>query len=146
MYKRQVLALATLLELGAFAVPWLDHALDAIASPAAILAGFLLSAAVLTELDPALRWSLALVAGGGAAALVQIPTVIARGLSTWTTGGVANPLIASAEAAGATVLSIVSVLAPFLALALLLLLAAWMWNRLRAQPLAARAGDCRRLV
>ena len=124
-----VLSLATVLELGAYAIPWLDHALDLLATPAAIVAGFLLSAAVLADLDPVLRWSLAVVLGGGAAALVQIPTAIARGVSTWTTGGIANPALSTAEAAGSTALSIASVLAPYAAVLALLLLAVYLLRR-----------------
>jgi len=118
-----VLSAASLLELAAYAIPWLDHALDVIATPAAIVAGFLLSAAVIADLDPLLRWSLAVVVGGGSAAAVQIPTAIARGVSTWTTGGVANPGVAAAEAAGSTALSVASVFAPYVAVLALVLLA-----------------------
>ncbi len=126
-----VLLLATLIELCANAIPWLDHALDVLATPAAIVAGFLLSAAVLGDLDPMLRWSLAAVVGGGGAALVQIPTAIARGVSTWTTGGVANPVVSTAEAVGSTGLSIASVLVPFFAVLLLALLVAFVLIRRR---------------
>ena len=125
------MSLATLIELGAYAIPWLDHALDLLATPVAILAGFLLSAAVLADLDPMLRWSLALVIGGGAAALVQIPTTVARGVSSWTTAGVANPAVSTAEAAGSTCLSIAAVLAPFLALLGLVFFAAYLLHRRR---------------
>ncbi|HTF90139.1 MAG TPA: DUF4126 domain-containing protein [Planctomycetota bacterium] len=125
------LSIATLVELGAYAIPWLDHALDVIATPTAIGAGFLLSAAVLPDLDPMLRWSLAFVVGSTAAAMVQIPTAVARGVSTWTTGGVANPVISTAEAAGSTLVSIAAVLAPFVALALLMFLAIYLLRRPR---------------
>lgn len=135
------LALATLIELGAYAIPWVDHALDFLATPVAIFAGFLLSAAVLADLDPVLRWSLAAVLGGGGAALIQIPTSIARGVSTWTTGGVANPVLSTAEAASSTALSIASVLVPFFVVLALALLAAYWFTRRRAggaEPLPAR--------
>jgi len=133
------LSLAALFELGAYAIPWLDHALDVIATPAAILAGFLLSAAVLVDMDPVLRWSLAVIVGAGAAALVQVPTATARGVSTWTTAGLANPLIAAVEAAGATLLSILAVLAPLLVLLLLVLLAVVAWRRFRRATVASAA-------
>ena len=125
------LGVATLLEIAAYSIPWLDHALDVIATPVAILAGFLLSAAVLTDLDPLLRWSLALVLGGGAAAAVQIPTAALRGASTWTTGGLANPAIAAGEAAGSTLVSIAAVLAPIL-IVLLFVIVAVLASRLAA--------------
>ncbi len=134
-----VLSLATLIELCAYAIPWLDHALDVLATPAAIVAGFLLSAAVLGDLDPMLRWSLAAVVGGGGAALVQIPTAIARGVSTWTTGGIANPVVSTAEAVGSTGLSLASVLVPFFAVFALVLLVAYLLIRRRERGPAASA-------
>ncbi|MEO6711354.1 MAG: DUF4126 domain-containing protein [Planctomycetota bacterium] len=133
------LAIATLIELGAYAIPWLDHALDVIATPTAIGAGFLLSAAVLPDLDPMLRWSLAFVVGSTAAAMVQIPTAVARGVSTWTTGGIANPVISTAEAAGSTLMSVAAVLAPFIALALLMFLAIYLLRRPREARVALSA-------
>jgi hypothetical protein len=127
-----VLSVATLLEVGAYLIPWVDHALDVLATPAAIVAGFLLSAAVLGDIDPTLRWSLALVAGSGAAALVQIPSTLVRGASTLSSGGLANPVVSSAEAAGSTALSLLSVLAPILAVVFVAVLAAYLWSRRRS--------------
>ena len=68
------LATATVLEVSAYYVPWLDNLLDAMATPAAIVAGVMAWAAVTPELSPLLRWTLAIVAGGGAAGLVQSGT------------------------------------------------------------------------
>ena len=42
-------------------IPWLDNALDAIATPAAVIAGMLASAAVFADLPPFLKWSLAII-------------------------------------------------------------------------------------
>ncbi len=70
-----------------------------------------------------MRWSLGLIAGGGAAAVVQSGTVLVRGLSGITTLGLANPLVAAGELAGATGLSILAVLAPIAALALVVTIA-----------------------
>lgn len=123
------LGVATAIELGAYSIPWIDHALDVVATPVAIVAGFLLSAAVLVDLDPMLRWSLAAIVGGGAAAMVQIPTTLARGVSTWTTGGVANPAVSATEAAGSTALSVLSVLIPFVVVLGLAGLCSWWFLR-----------------
>src|SRR6185295_12716156 len=46
------LAVATLAEIAAYYVPWLDNALDVAASPAAVIAGIVASASVVTEIDP----------------------------------------------------------------------------------------------
>ena len=117
------LTVATVLEAAAYKVPWLDHLLDLLASPAAVLAGMLASAAVVTDLPPLLRWGAIVIGGGGAAALVQGMTVLARVKSTVTTGGLGNPLVALWELGSAFVTSVLAVLAPLLALLLLGILA-----------------------
>jgi hypothetical protein len=111
-------AVATGLEIAAYYVPWLDHLLDTLAWPFAVAAGILLSAAVLTDVDPLLRWTLAIVAGGGAAGTVHAITTGARAVSGATTLGLANPLVATAELAGSLLLSIVSIVLPVLAVLL----------------------------
>jgi hypothetical protein len=138
-------SVATGLEIAGYYLPWVDHLLDSVATPAAILAGTLVSASVATDLSPFLKWTLAVIAGGGAAGLVQGTTVVARGASTVTTGGLANPLVATLELAGAVVTSALAILVPLLALVLLagvLLLLGCRWYRKgRApQPLGARIG------
>jgi len=109
------LATATVLEILAYYVPWLDHILDAIATPAAIFAGVFATAAVIPDLAPALRWSLAMVGGGGIAGAVQGATVLTRLKSTATTAGLANPVVASVEVVGATVTSVLAIVVPVLA-------------------------------
>src|SRR5580765_8928620 len=74
-------SVATLVEILAYYIPWVDHALDSIASPAAILAGTLATASLTPEMSPFWKWSLAVIAGGGAAGVVQGATVVTRGAS-----------------------------------------------------------------
>jgi hypothetical protein len=90
-------AVAAVVEIGAFYVPWLDNALDTIASPIAMIAGAVLFAAVAVEIDPFLKWTLAIIAGGGSAAIVQGGTVLTRLASTSTTAGLANFLLSTLE-------------------------------------------------
>jgi len=111
------LGLATLLEISAYYVPWLDHALDAIAAPVALVAGVFAVAALTGELPPWLRWSIAIIAGGGLAGLTQAATTLLRLKSTATTGGLGNPVVATGEWIGAIALAVVAVLLPLLALA-----------------------------
>ncbi|MEX2671558.1 MAG: DUF4126 domain-containing protein [Phycisphaeraceae bacterium] len=108
-------AAATAAEVAAYFVPWLDNALDSLASPAAIVAGTLLSGSMMVDLDPWLRWSLALVAGGGAAGIIQGSSVVTRAASSVTTAGFGNPAVSFGEAGGATALSILAVAAPLVA-------------------------------
>ncbi len=111
-----MLAVATVAEVAAYHVPGLDHALDVIAGPAAVIGGILLVAATAVPLDPAIRWTLAIIAGGGVAGLVQTGTAGLRVGSTITTGGFANPLLATAETGGAVVLTGLALVMPVLVL------------------------------
>ncbi|HEV8238710.1 MAG TPA: DUF4126 domain-containing protein [Thermoanaerobaculia bacterium] len=110
-------AVATLLEVLAYYVPWIDNALDFAAGPMAVVAGIVITASVVTDVDPLMRWSLAVIAGGGAAAGVQGATTLARHVSSWTTLGLGNHLLATGEAVGSVGLSVLSLLAPLFAAA-----------------------------
>jgi hypothetical protein len=110
------LAAATALEVGAYYVPWVDNLLDLAAAPLSIMAGVVATAAVTTELPPMLRWSLAIVAGGGAAGFVQGLTSIARLNSSASTGGAGNPVLATLELIGSLVTSLVALVLPLAAL------------------------------
>jgi hypothetical protein len=112
-----ILGVATVLEIGAYYVPWLDHALDVLATPSAVVAGVVMTASVVTGLDPMLKWTLALIAGGGIAATVQAVTVGTRKVSLVTTGGLANPIVSTMELAGAAGLAILAITLPLLAFA-----------------------------
>jgi hypothetical protein len=111
---------ATALEVGGYYIPWLDHLLDTMATPAAIVAGSIATASMITDVSPFLRWTLAVIAGGGLAGAVQGTTVLARALSTATTGGLGNPLVATLELGGAGIASVGAIMAPVLALLLVL--------------------------
>jgi hypothetical protein len=105
-------AVATLVELLGFLVPWVSNALDSIATPAATIAGVIMMAAVLTDMSPVARWALAIIAGGGVALTVQGATVVTRAVAAGSTGGVANPLVAILEAIGALVVTITTIIIP----------------------------------
>jgi hypothetical protein len=114
------LASATVMEVGAYYVPWLDHALDTIATPAAVFAGVIATAAVVTDLPSVARWGLAVVAGGGLAGAVQGATVLTRLKSSATTAGIGNPVVSTAELIGSTVTSVLAVLVPLIAIVAIL--------------------------
>src|SRR2546425_4190452 len=61
-------SVATCVEIAGYYVPWVDNLLDTIATPAAIIAGTLMTASLVTDLSPFLKWTLAIIAGGGGAA------------------------------------------------------------------------------
>src|SRR5512134_4130569 len=101
-------ATATVLEILAYYIPWLDNVLDAIATPAALIAGMLVGAAVFTDLPPLVKWSLAIIAGGAAAGMVQGATGLLRLKSTALTGGLANPVVSTLELAGSLVTAVMA--------------------------------------
>jgi uncharacterized protein DUF4126 len=132
---------ATVIEVAAYYVPWLDNLLDSLATPAAVVAGTMITAAVVTDISPLMKWSLALIAGGGTAGLIQTASVALRGTSSVTTGGLANWALASGELAasfGATVLSVfVPILTALAVAGLVLVLLALLLRRTWGAPKAA---------
>lgn len=109
------LAVATVCEIGAYYVPWVDNVLDTIATPAALVAGTLTTMAVSTgEMSQFTSWAAALIVGGGTASAVQLSTVAVRGVSTATTGGIANPVVSTGEWISALVVSLLSFVVPVL--------------------------------
>lgn len=110
-------AVATVVEIAAYYIPWLDHVLDVLATPAAIVAGMVMTASVVTGLDPMLKWTLALIAGGGIAGTVQALTVGTRKVSLLTTGGLANPVVSTVELLGSVFLTLLAIALPLLAFA-----------------------------
>jgi hypothetical protein len=120
-------AVAALIEIAAFYIPWLDNLLDAVASPIAMIAGAVLFAAVAVDLDPFLHWTLAIIAGGGSAALVQAGTVVTRAASTTTTGGLANFIVSTFETLAVFFFSVMSIVLPIGAVLLLAILIGTMY-------------------
>ncbi len=118
-----VFAVATICEIVAYYVPWLDNLLDSVASLAAVTAGTIVTASVVSDVSPMLRWSLGIIAGGGTAAIFQAGTVVARMASTATTGGVGNPAVSTAELGGSIQGTILALLRPLLAVIIVVLIA-----------------------
>jgi hypothetical protein len=105
----------------AYYFPGVDNLLDAVATPMAVVAGTVVAAAVMTDLPPLVKWTTAVIAGGGAAGLTQSVTSLFRAKSTATTGGLANPLIATGELGGSLLVAVLAIAAPLLALGLVVL-------------------------
>ncbi|GAB4380662.1 MAG: DUF4126 domain-containing protein [Elainellaceae cyanobacterium] len=104
-----ILAVASLIEVIGYYIPFIDALLDTIATPAAIVAGTLMTAAAASDLNPALQWTLAIVAGGGTAGLTKGMANVVRAISIAVTAGLTNPIVATIElvlAVGLTLLAI----------------------------------------
>jgi hypothetical protein len=106
------LGTAMALEIAAYYVPWVDQALDVVATPAAMIAGMIATASVLVDMPPMLKWAIVIIGGGGMAGLTQGVSVLARLKSTTLTGGLGNPLVATAEWIGSLVVALLAVLLP----------------------------------
>lgn len=103
------------LEIIIYYVPWLDNYLDAIEHPLSIIAGILITGAVITDFNPYLKWLMALLIGGGVAGTINAATAMIRLKTSAETGGKKNFVISSFEAVAAIVLSILSIMQPFIA-------------------------------
>lgn len=136
-----MLSVAALVEILAYYVPGVDNLLDTIATPAALVAGTIAAAAVMTDLPPPVRWTTAVIAGGGAAGVTQSVTSLLRAKSTMLTGGLGNAAVSTSEAGGALVVSVLALLAPLAALALVVAFCwlavrfmRWVLRRTSAEP------------
>ena len=116
-----MLSVAALLEILAYYIPGVDNLLDAIATPAALIAGTVVSAAVMTDLPPIVKWTTAVIAGGGAAGLTQGLTSLLRAKSTVMTAGLGNHALATGELGGALIVSLLALVAPLAAVGLVAL-------------------------
>jgi len=114
------LAIAAVVEVGAYYVPLIDNFLDLLAGPMAVIAGIVATAAVTTDLPPLVRWSVAIVAGGGTAGVVQTVTSVVRLKSTMLTAGFGNFVVASFELIASLIASLIAILAPVIAIFLVI--------------------------
>jgi hypothetical protein len=123
-----MLGVAAVVEIVAYYVPVVDNLLDTLATPAAVIAGTLVSAAVMTDLPPMVKWTTAIIAGGGIAVVTQGVTALLRAKSTVLTAGVGNPVIATAELGSSLLLSLLALVAPLIAL---LVVVVFLWLAIR---------------
>lgn len=106
------LGVATLVEIGAYYIPFVDNLLDTISTPLAIGAGTLISASVLPVESELVKWVAGFIIGGGASAAVQGGTAALRLGSSGTTAGTGNFLVSSGENIAAVVTSIFTIIIP----------------------------------
>jgi len=86
-------------------------------------------AAVTPELPPLVRWTIAVLAGGGVAGLAQLGTTLLRLKSSAFTAGLGNSVVATGELVGAVALAVLGLLAPILAAVVVIVLLAWIARR-----------------
>jgi len=144
-----VVGIAALLETGGYYIPVFDNMLDVLATPAALGGGTVIVSSLLPEMNPVAQWGTAALLGGGTAGIVQGATVAARGLSTVSSAGLANPILSTGETGGSLLAVAMALLAPIvfglLVIVGLVALAVWLVRRVRnrheAQPVDSGAAD-----
>ncbi len=125
-------AVASVLEIGGYYIPWVDHILDWIATPAAIIAGTIVTASTAPDtMNPLVQWTTALLIGGGAAGVTKSMTNFLRLISTMISGGLTNPVIATIELALAFGLAVLAVTVPVVAALVLIGLWGYAIQRIR---------------
>jgi len=85
--------------------------------------------AVVSGLSPLAKWALAIIAGSGAAGIVQSGTTLTRAASTATTGGLANPVVSTVEAGSSFGLSLLAILLPVVAGLITIILLFWLSSK-----------------
>jgi hypothetical protein len=130
------LTTASVLEVAAYYIPGVDHVLDLVATPAAFLAGVIISASVMAEIPPAIMWPVAIIGGGGVAGVTKLMNALVRAKTGLATGGLGNPVVSTGETAGAVGISVFAIVVPIVCL--LALAVFFMWVGRRAQRMMVR--------
>jgi len=95
------LGTATVIEILAYYIPFIDNLLDTITTPLAVGGGTLLLTSVLPIDNEFLKWVTGFIFGGGSAAIIQGGTALTRLASAKLTAGTGNTVVATGENAAA---------------------------------------------
>lgn len=132
--------IATVLEILAYYIPYIDHLLDTLSIPLATIAGSIMFASQFTDMGAFSQWGLAIVAGGGTAAAISSGFAGTRAASTATTGGLGNSVVATTETLGAGLMSFLALALPviaFIAAIILIISVIYfgkkIWNKIRGK-------------
>ncbi|MHB9054669.1 MAG: DUF4126 domain-containing protein [Paludibacteraceae bacterium] len=140
---------ATVVEVMAYYIPFVDNLLDTITTPMAVGAGTLLMTSVLPVDNEMIKWITGFIVGGGAAATMQGGSVLSRLTSSKFTAGLGNPVVSTGEniaALGSSVLSLfmpvfVAVIFIIIAIIIFSRMAAWRRHKKARQNEAGQNGD-----
>lgn len=111
-------------------IPVVDHVLDTVQTIVKPAVGTMVAAAMFVQLSPFHATLLGLAVGGTVATGVHLAKAKVRLLSSLTTGTLLNPVLSFAEDVVSTVIAVVAVLAPLLALAFIAALFGFAFHRL----------------
>ena len=130
--------IATVVEILAYYIPYVDHFLDTLSVPLATVAGSVMFASQFADIGTFPQWAFALIAGGGTAAAISSGFAGTRAASTATTGGLGNSVLATTETTGAGIMTFLAMAAPFIAficaiilLVVVLVLGRKIWKKFR---------------
>jgi hypothetical protein len=113
---------ATVVEIVAYYIPFVDNLLDAANVPMVIGAGSLLATSVLPVDHELLKWVSGILIGGGSASVIHFGTALLRLASSKTTAGTGNTVLSTGEHVAAFGTAITSLFLPILMGAVVLLL------------------------
>src|SRR5688572_5263032 len=102
--------------------------------PVAVAAGIVAAAGVMVGLPEWLRWLTAIGAGGAVATAGHALNAVGRAKSGAASGGLGNPVYATAELGGSVLIAALALLVPLIALVALVVLFAWALKRRRRRP------------
>ncbi|SFI38932.1 DUF4126 domain-containing protein [Halpernia frigidisoli] len=132
--------IATVVEIIAYYIPFIDHLLDTISIPLATIAGSIMFASQFADLGAFPHWGLAIIAGGGTAAAISSGFAGTRAASTATTAGLGNSVVATTETFGAGLMSYLALALPVIAfvIAVLIIFAVFyfgkkLWRKFRTK-------------
>ena len=132
------LVTASVLEIAAYYVPGVDHVLDVLSTPVAVVAGAIASASVMTEVPPAILWPVAIIGGGGIAGLTKVTAALVRAKTGLLTGGLGNPVVSAGETATALGIALAAIVIPVVCLIGLVVLfvgiGRWTWRKTARGP------------
>lgn len=131
---------ATVAEILAYYIPFIDNLLDTITTPLAIGGGTLLLTSVLPIDNDFLKWIAGFLFGGGAAATIQGGTVLTRLASTKLTAGTGNAVVATGEHAAAFGTSTLAVLIPLIFASLVILLIVYLITKFGGKVFKRKTG------
>jgi len=130
------LGVATIVEIFAYYIPYIDNLLDTIAVPLAAIAGTAVMVSTVADLSPVVTWAMAIIAGGGTAAAIKGTSGATRLASTATTGGIGNPVVSTVETGTSLVMSGLSIFLPIIAVigvVLIFIFIFWIYRKIRSR-------------
>lgn len=124
------LGAATIAEIAAYYIPFIDNILDTLSAPLAAIAGTLLATSVIPVDNEWMKWIIGIVAGGGSAGLISSGTGLLRLFSSKTTLGTGNAVVSTGENTAAIGGSILAFLIPVIMAMLFVLFIFWIMKKI----------------